>query len=235
MVGPDAAELGASQGRQPTPAPVASSAQVGEQHAGGQVDKMRIDGHVDRRTERPPGADEPERVFRIDLQGRQMVDAAKRRPRPGGGDTPRPGRQALDLHLPVLLAQIARRPAHGHLQARQTGAVLSAQREPYRVAGGGPVRSQRALDRQIPRGQLHQEPGDQQRRQERERQEIELPGAEDAGRQVGARSHDEEAPSADGRASHGQGPGTGTVSSTLAITASSVRPWTLASGDRMSR
>jgi len=217
------------------PPPSAVRAHIGEQQAGRELDQSREDGDVQRVAEPAPGADEPERVLRLGQQRREMVDPTPCRPRARRDDPSRPRPQALDLDVPVARAQVSGRVQQRCLEPRQQGVALHAEREHQRVAGRRPLGLHAAGDLELPSRRQNEEPGDERRGQERERQQVELPGADDPCGQVRAAGDGEKGHPPGGGARHLSGLGTGTVSRSRAITASSVSPCILVSGARMMR
>ena len=191
-----------------------------------------IDGDVQRTAELSPRAHQSKRVFRDGHQCREVMDAASRRLRLSAGDPLGPWAQAFEAHVAVARVETAGGVPERDLEAGQQRSVLDAHREHHTVAGRRPGGNQTASGQQLATAHQHHQPADQQRGQEGDREQIQLPRADDAGSHIHAGDDAEKGQTTGRRAGH-HAPGTGTPSSSLAITAASVSPCILASEERM--
>ena len=235
IVRPDAAELRRAESHETTSPHVATRPRVGEERAGAQRDQPRIDGHLGRIAEPAPGVDEAEGVLGVGPERREVVDPPSRRLRRARRGALLERSQTGELDGLAVRAQIAGGVGQSDLEPGHLGAIGHAERDDEVVAGPGLVRPRCAGRGEPPAGGQHQEPRNEQHGQEADRQQVELPGADHARGQIGGGCHRQKGKTPAGGTSDRYAPGTGTPSSSLAITASSVCPCTLASDERMIR
>ena len=168
------------------------------------------------------------------VKAREPVDAPPGRPR-SGGHRPLAARSRLIDHDRPDAPERTRGALERDVQSGQPAAAAHAEGELQGVAGDGSLRRDAPVDQEPARTAVHEEPGDDGHGGERERDQVELPGADHARRDVGGGGDREQGDSPCGRPRHRPGPGTGTASRMRAITASSACACAPASADRMMR
>ena len=209
-------------GRQPAPSAAATSAAFGADGARGEILEPRHDSDAQRLACGPMDADQTQRVFHERLERRQMVDSATGRPRPGGDRPVGLQPESLDHHgIGGPAPEAAGGAGQGDAQTRKPATASHPERHLQKVAVDGLLWVDAPVDLKPARTGDRSPPGDASHRGERQRDQVELPGAEHPRRPVGGDGDREERDAPRRWADHRPGPGAGTASRSRVITASS--------------